>query len=106
MKAITVLIVGLTFSFSASAKDAGFYVKGISASTAKGAKLLLNELTVNHDDHDVCYEGDYQSALDNTHDSISIAINDVYGESEFPSLDVDVSGPNGDIAYGIISSCQ
>lgn len=86
-------------------KQAGFYTNGVSASTADGASLLMTELIDNNDDHKVCYAGDYESALNNTHESISIAINDVYGEGEFPRLDVEVTGDDGRSAYGIISSC-
>lgn len=87
------------------AKNDGFYVKGVSASTLEGASLLVEELATN-EDHDICYAGDYESALESVHDSISIAINDVYGESEYPDLDADVTATSGQSASGIISACN
>ena len=106
MKVVFGLVIMLTFTFCAHAKEAGFYTSGISASSIDGANLLLNELTANRDEHQVCYKGDYQSALDNVHNSISIAINDIYGEGEHPALDAEVVGSNGQSASAIISACH
>ena len=106
MKAVFGFVISLTFAFCAQANEAGFYTKGISASTIEGANLLLNELIPNPDEHQVCYKGDFQSALDNVHNSISISINDIYGEGEFPALDVDIVGTNGQSGSAIISACK
>lgn len=106
MKMIMILVLSVFVSVPALAKKAGFYTKGVSASTAKGARMLVTELIENQDNHQVCYEGDYQSALDNTHDSISISVIDVYGESEFPTLDTEVQGQDGRSAYGNIPACS
>jgi hypothetical protein len=78
----------------------------VSASTAKGASLLLKELILNGDNHRVCYEGDFEDALANVHGSITISVNDVYGESVYPPLDTSVSGKNGESASAVISSCN
>lgn len=106
MKMYLSFVIGLVLTVSAQAQEVGFYTDGVSAKNAKGAAKLLNELIVNSDDHNVCYEGDYESALDMVHDSVSIAVLDVYGESEFPSLDVEVTGPNGQSAAAIIPACN
>lgn len=113
MKSIAVLFFGMflalpTFAdeLPSSADEAGFYVQGTSARTAVGAAALLQNLIEKDGDHDVCYRGDFQSALDNVDDSISIAVNDVFGEGEFPALDADVTGADGRSASGIISSCH
>ncbi len=106
MKAVFGLIIILSFTICVQAREAGFYTNGISASSIDGANLLLNELIANRDEHQVCYKGDYQSALDNVHNSISIAINDIYGEGEHPALDAEVIGSNGQSASAIISACH
>lgn len=105
MKTLFLLTLSALLTFPAFAKEPGFYVNGVSASTAQGAKLLIEELNANSGDHSVCYESDYQAALENVHESISISVLDVYGESEFPSLDTEISGKDGSSAYGIIPSC-
>lgn len=67
---------------------------------------MIKELIVDSSDHQVCYVGNFESALENVHDSISISVLDVYGESENPPLDTEVKGSDGSSAFGIISACN
>lgn len=106
MKSAAALVLGLFLALPAFAEEAGFYVNGVSAKTAAGAAAVMQNLIDKESDHDVCYSGDYESALNNVHDSLSIAVNDVYGESEFPALDADLDSADGQSASAIIHSCN
>lgn len=96
----------LLISSAFAATTDGFYTNGVSASSAKGAHMLLTDLMTHSDNHKVCYVGNYEDALKNVHRSISISVYDVYGEAEFPPLDVEVTGKMGQSASGIISACR
>lgn len=106
MKTFFTLFIVTVIALPALAQQPGFYTAGVSASTEKGARKLMQELLTNEDEPDVCYSGDYQSALDSTDDFISIAIIDVYGESEFPPLDAEITDKDGSSVSAIIHSCD
>ncbi len=97
---------------SASA-DAGFYLDSKPVvSYADGSALFKTLKSANENDEeiDVCYVGSYDDAISVTKKQASGAIVfsliDVYGEDEFPALDLEFSNDKGESAYGIIHSCN
>lgn len=86
------------------AKKDGFYVKGRSAATEAGALAFYNEMVEAQEsgDADICYSGDYESALENVHDSLSISIIDMY---ESGQMDAEVTY-DGETIGAIISPCD
>lgn len=111
MKVATVF----TFLFlSANAfADAGFYYQSKPVLTyADGAALFdaLKAANESDDEVDVCYNGDFSAAISATENKTGGAIVfnliDVYGEGDYPALDLEFANDKEESAYGIIHSCN
>lgn len=104
----SVLLAGIN-AFAAP----GFYFQSKPVVSYADGSALFDALKASNEtdeEVDVCYEGDFSDAMSATEKLVKGAINfslvDVYGEDEFPSLDLEFSNDKGDSAYGIISSCN
>lgn len=91
----------------------GFYHNSKPVNSPAAGKALFDAIKAAKDseeDVDVCYEGTYDDAIAATEGqakgSITLNLIDVYGESEFPSLDMEFYNDKGDSTYGIVSSCN
>jgi|GEM_PF-6089254 len=98
---------------AAAASRAGFQHDGVWVDSPEQARAMVEAMhraNTNDTDHGVCYVGGYEDALENlgqvAKDAVSLSVLDVYGESEFPPLDVEASTDSGIEAYGILSACE
>lgn len=92
-----------------NASNAGFFYKGESVKDKKIADALFIELKLSEEDDrdvEVCYQGTWEEAVENEGEFLSIYVLDVYGETEFPSLDTEVKqNQTNEYSYYIIPSC-
>lgn len=111
---IFILILSGLLSTQVAFANAGIWLGNeFVDSPEMGVKLVRAMKASNEydDEIDVCYDGYFEEALNEaeklTKNAISINLIDVYGESEFPQIEVEITevGKDG-YAYGIISGCR
>lgn len=94
--------------------DVGFYHNSILVDSAdKGHELFnaIEEAAGKDYEVDVCYKGDYYEAIavteERTGGAVTFNLLDVYGESEFPPLDLEISSDMSEETVGtVVGSCD
>lgn len=82
------------------------------ASPADGKALFraIEKANTTDEEVDVCYKGDFEEAIAETEERVRGAIIfnviDVYGENQYPDLDVEIYDENGSSAYSIVPACN
>jgi hypothetical protein len=112
MKFLNVLpLSACVFLFTAAASaQPGMIHNGKRVASPEAGRALFDDIQEMGSDTDVCYEDNYEDAIEatekKTKGAITFNLIDVYGESEYPPLDLEIKNDKGELTGAIISPCQ